>query len=125
MKMQQTRRQLIGLLLASLPALSLATTDWPSKPLRLIVGFPAGSSPDLTARALAEPLGGLIGYVVAGPFLSPLVYGAIFGTIAGSMVFLALHELMPSARRHARGHETVYGLVAGMAMMAMSLVLAN
>jgi ZIP family zinc transporter len=40
------------------------------------------------------------------------------------MVFLSLHELMPSARRHARGHETVYGLVAGMAMMAISLVLA-
>jgi len=75
--------------------------------------------------AVAEPLGGLIGYAVAGPFLSPLVYGAIFGTIAGSMVFLSLHELMPSARRHARGHETVYGLVAGMAMMAISLVLAK
>ena len=64
MKMQQTRRQLIGLLLASLPALSLASTDWPSKPLRLIVGFPAGSSPDLTARALAEPLARALGQAV-------------------------------------------------------------
>ena len=64
MKMQQTRRQLIGLLLASLPALSLASTDWPSKPLRLIVGFPAGSSPDLTARALADPLARALGQAV-------------------------------------------------------------
>ncbi|MDD2918150.1 tripartite tricarboxylate transporter substrate-binding protein [Rhodoferax sp.] len=29
---------------------------WRSKPLRIIVGFPGGSSPDLTARTLAEPL---------------------------------------------------------------------
>lgn len=29
---------------------------WPSRPLRILVGFPAGSSPDLLARAFAEPL---------------------------------------------------------------------
>jgi tripartite-type tricarboxylate transporter receptor subunit TctC len=37
---------------------------WPSKPLRLIVGFPAGSSPDLTARAIAEPLSQRLGQPV-------------------------------------------------------------
>ncbi|MFA9285696.1 MULTISPECIES: Bug family tripartite tricarboxylate transporter substrate binding protein [Comamonas] len=49
------------LMVATLAALwastgALAADNWPSKPLHLIVGFPAGSSPDLTARALAEPL---------------------------------------------------------------------
>jgi tripartite-type tricarboxylate transporter receptor subunit TctC len=29
---------------------------WPTKPLRILVGFPAGASPDLAARAIAEPL---------------------------------------------------------------------
>jgi tripartite-type tricarboxylate transporter receptor subunit TctC len=37
---------------------------WPSKPLRIIVGFPGGSSPDLTARALAEPLSKALGQPV-------------------------------------------------------------
>jgi tripartite-type tricarboxylate transporter receptor subunit TctC len=29
---------------------------WPSRPIKILVGFPAGTSPDLVARTLAEPL---------------------------------------------------------------------
>ncbi|RYF82209.1 MAG: tripartite tricarboxylate transporter substrate binding protein [Comamonadaceae bacterium] len=43
---------------------SPAAGGWPSKPLRLLVGFPAGSSPDLAARAIAEPLSRLLGQPV-------------------------------------------------------------
>ena len=39
------------------------------------------------------------------------------------MVFLALDELLPTAKRYAVGHETVYGIVTGMAALALSLVL--
>jgi tripartite-type tricarboxylate transporter receptor subunit TctC len=35
---------------------SKTVAAWPTKPLRIVVGFPGGSSPDLTARAFAEPL---------------------------------------------------------------------
>jgi tripartite-type tricarboxylate transporter receptor subunit TctC len=38
--------------------------QWPTRPVRLIVGFPGGSSPDLTARALAEPLAQALGQPV-------------------------------------------------------------
>src|SRR5665647_637495 len=37
---------------------------WPTKTLHIIVGFPAGSSPDLTARTLAEPLAKALGQAV-------------------------------------------------------------
>lgn len=37
---------------------------WPSKPLRLVVGFPGGSSPDLIARTLADPLSQALGVPV-------------------------------------------------------------
>ena len=37
---------------------------WPTKPVRLVVGFPAGSSPDLTARTLSEPLSQALGQPV-------------------------------------------------------------
>lgn len=72
---------------------------------------------------LAEPIGALLGYALLRPFLSDTVFGTVFGVIAGVMVFLALDELLPAAKRYARGHETVYGLVGGMATLAISLVL--
>ena len=72
---------------------------------------------------LAEPAGAIIGYLLLLPYLSEPVFGAVFGVIAGIMVFLALDELLPTAKRYAKGHETVYGLVSGMAVLALSLVL--
>lgn len=71
---------------------------------------------------LAEPIGAAIGYAILGPFLSQAVFGAVFGLIAGIMVFLSLDELLPAAKHYAKGHETVYGLVFGMIVMAISLV---
>jgi ZIP family zinc transporter len=73
--------------------------------------------------ALAEPAGALIGYALLAPFLSPTVFAVVFGMIAGAMVFLALDELLPTAKRYAVGHETVYGIVTGMAALAASLIL--
>lgn len=73
--------------------------------------------------ALAEPAGALIGYTLLAPFLTPAVFAIVFGMIAGVMVFLALDELLPTAKRYAKGHETVYGMVTGMAALAASLVL--
>ncbi len=72
---------------------------------------------------LAEPVGALIGYGLLSSVLSEGVFGAVFGVIAGIMVFLALDELLPAAKRYAKGHETVYGLVSGMGVLALSLVL--
>ena len=72
---------------------------------------------------LAEPIGAAIGYFALAGSLSHATFGAVFGLISGIMVFLALDELLPAAKRYAKGHETVYGLVIGMATIAVSLVL--
>ena len=57
------RRALLALAAAPLAlgvttasAENAAASNWPTKPVRILVGFPAGSSPDLVARTLAEPL---------------------------------------------------------------------
>ncbi|MGR3200435.1 MAG: Bug family tripartite tricarboxylate transporter substrate binding protein [Paracoccus sp. (in: a-proteobacteria)] len=45
-------------------ATAAAAQDWPSEPLHVFVGFPAGSSPDTIARLVAEPLAEAIGQPV-------------------------------------------------------------
>jgi ZIP family zinc transporter len=72
---------------------------------------------------LAEPAGALIGYLILFQFLDHLVLGVIFAMVAGVMIFLAIDTLLPTARNSARGHLTVYGVIAGMAVMAASLIL--
>ncbi len=60
------RRHVIAAAIAMACGVStvFAQTAWPSKPLKLVVGFPAGSSPDLMARLIAEPLSQALGQPV-------------------------------------------------------------
>ncbi|MES2978190.1 MAG: tripartite tricarboxylate transporter substrate binding protein [Pseudomonadota bacterium] len=41
-----------------------ATSAWPTRPVKIIVGFPGGSTPDMSARTLAEPLSRALGQPV-------------------------------------------------------------
>ena len=72
---------------------------------------------------LAEPVGALIGFLILMPFMSPAVFGVLFAAVAGIMVFISLDELMPTAREYGEHHLSIYGLVMGMAVMAVSLLL--
>lgn len=72
---------------------------------------------------LTEPVGAVIGYLVLRPFLSGTMYGIIFGLIAGIMVYIAIEELIPMAREYDKGNTMILGCIAGMAVMAVSLIL--
>jgi len=72
---------------------------------------------------ISEPLGALIGYLILLPFFNDVVYGVLFASVAGIMVFISLDELLPSAREYGEAHLSIYGLVAGMIVMAVSLLL--
>lgn len=72
---------------------------------------------------LSEPLGALVGYLILMPFMNELVFGVLFGAVAGIMVFISLDELLPAAQEYGEHHLAIYGLVAGMVVMAVSLIL--
>ena len=75
------------------------------------------------ASGLAEPLGALLAWAVLMPFLSPMVMLLVFAAVAGIMVFISLDGLLPAAREYGQNHTELYGLVAGMIIMAASMYL--
>ena len=72
---------------------------------------------------LAEPVGAAIGYAVLFPFINDVVFGVLFASVAGIMVFISLDELLPTAQKYGEHHLAIYGLVAGMVVMAVSLLI--
>lgn len=72
---------------------------------------------------LTEPLGALAGFLILRPFMSEGVMGMTFAMVAGIMVFISLDELLPAAEKWGQHHHSIYGLIAGMAVMALSLLL--
>lgn len=72
---------------------------------------------------LSEPVGALIGYLLLFRFFNDAMFGFIFASVAGIMVYISLDELLPSAREYGEHHLSIYGLIAGMAVMAVSLLL--
>ncbi|MCA3239224.1 MAG: Bug family tripartite tricarboxylate transporter substrate binding protein [Curvibacter sp.] len=88
------RRAALALLLSTCALGSQAADPWPSKPVRILVGFPAGTSPDLVARTLSEPLGKALGQSVVvenrpgagGNIAADLVAKATDGHTLGVMI---------------------------------------
>lgn len=75
------------------------------------------------SSGLAEPVGGLLGFFLLRPFMSPTLLACCFAVIAGIMVYISFDELLPAAERFGRHHLALYGVIGGMAFMALSLIL--
>jgi ZIP family zinc transporter len=72
---------------------------------------------------LAEPVGALIGYFLLIQFFSDAIFGTVFAGVAGIMVYISLDELLPTAEEYGEHHIAIIGLIAGMVVMALSLLL--
>ena len=113
------RRWLAAGLIAAglLPALALAQ-PWPSKPVTIIMGFPAGSGVDVVARILQEPLEKELGATfvldyrpgaggnVASEFVSrarPDGYTILLGTSATHGLNAALYKRLPFEQVRGNG----------------------
>ncbi len=72
---------------------------------------------------LSEPVGAIIGWLLLMPIMNNIVFGVIFAMVGGIMVFISFDELLPSAREYGEHHLSIYGLIFGMIVMAISLIL--
>ena len=78
---------------------------------------------------LAEPLGAGVAYLMLRLFVAdsgvfpPQLMGLMFGGVAGIMVYISLDGLLPTSRAYGKGHDSLFGLVGGMLVMAISLLL--
>jgi ZIP family zinc transporter len=79
---------------------------------------------------VAEPVGACVGYLAIRLFfggndgaIPPQIMGMLFAGVAGIMVYISLDELLPTSRAYGKGHDSLIGLVAGMVVMALSLLL--
>ncbi len=79
---------------------------------------------------LAEPVGAGIAYLLLrflwadeSGMIPSQIMGLLFGGVAGIMVYISLDELLPASRAYSKGHDSILGLVGGMAVMAVSLLL--
>lgn len=82
------------------------------------------------ASGLAEPIGAGIAFLGlhlvfggSGGTFPPQVMGILFAGVAGIMVYISLDELLPTSRAYGKGHDSLIGLLGGMAVMALSLLL--
>ena len=72
---------------------------------------------------LSEPVGALIGYFLLRSFFNDSMFGLIFASVAGIMVYISLDELLPTAEEYGEHHIAIWGLIGGMAVMAVSLLM--
>lgn len=71
---------------------------------------------------LSEPVGAILGYFLLMQFFNESMFGFTFAGVAGIMVYIALDELLPTAHKYGEHHIAIYGLIGGMAVMAISLL---
>lgn len=71
----------------------------------------------------AEPIGALLGYFILRSVFTETTFGVLFASVAGIMVYISLDELLPTAEEFGEHHLAIGGLIAGMLIMAVSLLL--
>jgi zinc transporter, ZIP family len=72
---------------------------------------------------LSEPVGAIIGFFILRSIFNDVTFGILFASVAGIMVYISLDELLPTAEEYGEHHIAIGGLIAGMVVMALSLLL--
>jgi ZIP family zinc transporter len=72
---------------------------------------------------MASPFGALLAWLFLLPSWTPLLQAIVLGAVSGTMVYIALIELLPSAECYRKHKLTKIGLLSGMITMAFTIYL--
>lgn len=74
---------------------------------------------------LIQPVGALVAWLLLQNMFdgTEVIFGVSFALVAGIMVFVAIHQLLPAAQKFGKHHLVMKWLFAGMAVMAASIVI--
>ncbi|NLB18858.1 MAG: zinc transporter ZupT [Syntrophomonadaceae bacterium] len=69
---------------------------------------------------IAEPIGGIIAFLVFRPFINEFILGVGFALVAGMMIYISLEELIPSSRQYGYKKMAIYATLAGICIMPLT-----
>lgn len=72
---------------------------------------------------MAEPIGGIVGFVIIKSLFPNLCIGILFSLVAGIMTYISLDTLLPLSKDYDTGHYSISGVVLGLLVMGVALVL--
>ena len=71
---------------------------------------------------MAEPVGGVIGYLLITTLFPNLCVGLLFALVAGIMTYISLDTLLPLSKDYDTGHYSISGVVLGLMIMGTALI---
>ena len=72
---------------------------------------------------IAEPIGALLAFFVLRPFINNMLMGAIFGIVAGIMLYISIEELIPSSRQYGHDRCALFATFAGICLMPLTHII--
>ena len=74
---------------------------------------------------MAEPVGGVIGFIVIKNLFPNLCIGVLFALVAGIMTYISIDTLLPLSKDYDTGHYSISGVVFGLIIMGITLILLD
>ena len=71
---------------------------------------------------MAEPVGGVIGFLLIKTLFPNLCIGVLFALVAGIMTYISLDTLLPLSKDYDTGHYSISGVVLGLMIMGIALI---
>lgn len=72
---------------------------------------------------MAEPVGGVIGFIIIKTLFPNMCIGILFSLVAGIMTYISLDTLLPLSKDYDTGHYSISGVVLGLLIMGIALIL--